>query len=425
MKRNIFVLGIDEFNLSQLNSIRNAANYRFEPLLSFDEVKAHGSYPFRQVLDQARETLHAFNGPIDAVIGYWDFPVTSIVPILCREFGLPGPSVEAVARCEHKYWSRVEQRRAIPQMVPTFEAVNPFDEDPFAKLNLDFPFWLKPIKGTDSLLGFKIANRRQFEQALKQVRDKIGPIAEAFNDFLSHADLPDEIRSIDGHHCIAEKFVNGSQCTVSGYAYGGEIRSYGIVDSVNYPNRSSFFRYQYPSRLNQPVKQRMVDASRKVMSAVEYDQAAFNIEYFYDRGDDSLALLEINARISQSHGHLYEQVDGYPNHQIMVELALGQEPCFPHGEGPYGCAAEFHMRKFEDAVVRKAPTDEEIHAVESDIPGSIIDVQVEQGTRLSEMIEQDSYSYDIAHVFMGAANQKELLQKYDRVVKALPFEFAK
>lgn len=424
MSRNVFVLGIDDFNLDQLKSIRNASEYNFESLLTFDEVKEHGTYPFRKVLDQARQRLRDYGDEIHALVGYWDFPVTSVVPILCREFDLPGPSVEAVARCEHKYWSRVEQRKAVPDLIPAFEAVNPFDEQAADKLGLEFPFWLKPVKGTDSLLGFKIESREDFEQALQQVREHIGPIAGAFNDFLSHAELPEEIRGVDGHHCIAEHFVKGEQCTVSGYAHNGKVYTYGVVDSINYPDSSSFFRYEYPSTLDESVQRRLRDASVKVMTAIGYDNAAFNIEFFYDREQDRISILEINPRISQSHGHLYEQVDGSPNHQIMVELALGRAPDFPHGEGPYGCAAEFHMRRFEDAVVRKAPEPREVRAVEREVPGTIIDVQVKQGMRLSEMIEQDSYSYDVAHIYMAARDQRELLGKYDQVVEKLPFEFS-
>lgn len=424
MSRNVFVLGIDDFNLAQLKSIRGASNYHFEPLLSFEEVKAEGTYPFQRVLDKARQHLKNYEGRIDAIIGYWDFPVTSVVPILCREFGLPGPSVDAVARCEHKYWSRVEQRKAVPELVPNFEAINPFDDDAIDKLELPFPFWLKPVKGTDSLLGFKIESRDDLAQALAKTREKIGSIATAFNDFLSHAQAPEDLAHVDGHYCIAEQFVAGHQCTVSGYAYGGEVYTYGVVDSINYPDSSSFFRYEYPSRLDDSVQCRLREASEMLMGAIGYDNAAFNIEYFYDRERERISILEINPRISQSHGHLYEQVDGSPNHQIMVELALGQRPTFPSGKGPFGCAAEFHLRRFEDGVVRKAPDSEEVHAVEREIPGAIIDVQVRQGIRLSDMLEQDSYSYDVAHIFMGAKDQQELLNKYDRVVRALPFEFS-
>ncbi len=37
-------------------------------------------------------------------------------------------------------------------------------------------------------------------------------------------------------------------------------------------------------------------------------------------------------------------------------------------------------------------------------------------------MEQDSYSYDIAHIFTAAHDQHELLQKYDQIVNALPLQ---
>ena len=158
MERNLFVLGIDDFNLRQLRAIRNADNYRFHPLMTFDEVKAHGTFPFQSV-----------------------------------------------------------------------------------------------------------------------------------------------------------------------YVYRGKAQVYGVVDSINYPNGMSFQRYQYPSQLPSAVKTRLREASVTVMEGIGYDQAAFNIEYFYDEDTDSLSLLEINPRISQSPGYLYEQVDGRPNHQIGVEFTAARD----------------------------------------------------------------------------------------------------
>lgn len=424
MVKNVFVLGIDDFNLEQLQAIRNADRYRFQALLSFDEVKGGGHYPFDELLGGAQERLDRFDGPIDAIVGYWDFPVTSAVPILCRRYGTPGASVESVAKCEHKYWSRREQARAIPELTPGYSVVNPFADDPLAGVGLDFPFWLKPVKGTDSLLGFKIRHERDFRDAIDIIRENIGHISGPFNRFLSHVQLPEEIAHVDGSYCIAEELMPGRQCTVSGYVHRGEVTVYGVVDSINYPKSSSFFRYQYPSHLPKRVKDRLAAGSKRVMEHIGYDQAAFNIEYFYDERHDRISLLEINPRISQSHGHLYQQVDGSPNHQIMVELALGRHPEFPYREGGYGVAAEFHLRRFEDAVVARIPTQEEVRKIEQDIPGTIIDIKVDRCTHLSEMIEQDSYSFDIAHIFMGARDPHQLLENYRRCVESLRFEFA-
>jgi hypothetical protein len=43
--------------------------------------------------------------------------------------------------------------------------------------------------------------------------------------------------------------------------------------------------------------------------------------------------------------------------------------------------------------------------------------------RLSELPEQDSYSYAVACIWMGANKQSSLLWNYERVLKGLEFEF--
>ena len=65
-----------------------------------------------------------------------------------------------------------------------------------------------------------------------------------------------------------------------------------------------------------------------------------------------------------------------------------------------------------------------MRAVEAKFPGTIVAPQVKEGMRLSELPEQDSYSYALAYIYMGAKNQSSLLRNYERVVKSLPFRFA-
>ncbi len=44
---------------------------------------------------------------------------------------------------------------------------------------------------------------------------------------------------------------------------------------------------------------------------------------------------------------------------------------------------------------------------------------------LSDLSEQDSYSYALAYVYMGAPDEETLLSNYERVLERLPFEFEK
>jgi len=425
-KKNVFVVGLDEFNRRKLEAIAAGDGYRFHPLLDLEEVTARRGYPLEAELDKAAGIIEATPGGADAIIGFWDFPVSLMVPVLAARFGLTAPRLEAVLQCEHKYWSRRVQQRAAPAEVPAFEAVDPFDDASVAGIGLPYPFWLKPIKSFASHLGFRIRNRADLARAIPAIRAGIPELGELFNEFLARVEVPGEVGKVDGLHCIAESIVAGRQCTLEGFVHRGKVEIYGVVDSIRHANRSSFARYQYPSRLPAPVRAGMAAITERVIDEIGLDDTPFNIEFFWQESEDKLWLLEINPRISQSHGDLFEKVDGTPHHRVLVELALGRRPHWTQGRGSFRCAGKFFLRRFSDAVVTRAPSEAEIAAVAEAIPGTLVEVQAAEGMRLSELApqDQDSYSYICALIFIGADSQRQLLARYRRCVDMLPFEFA-
>ena len=76
----------------------------------------------------------------------------------------------------------------------------------------------------------------------------------------------------------------------------------------------------------------MKDLTERVMTHIGYDNAAFNIEYFWDEVQNRVWLLEINTRISQSHCDLFEKVDGISNQQVSRPGA-GPAPGMPYRQG--------------------------------------------------------------------------------------------
>ncbi|WP_022728912.1 ATP-grasp domain-containing protein [Fodinicurvata sediminis] len=427
MKKNIFVIGLNAFNLDKLKRLRGAENYEFHGLIDPAKVYDTEIFDIPGMLAEAEEKLRAFDGSIDAIVGYMDFPVSTMLPILCGKFGVRTTSLESLLKCEHKFWSRVVQREVIPDHIPGFTAFDPFDDEALSRIGeagLSFPFFVKPIKSSGSRLGFRIDNPEDFDHAIERLRADIGTIQEPFNFVLDQAEIPEEIRKVDGGFCMAEQVIGGRQCTVEGYVYNGEVVPYGVVDSIRYPQVLSFFYYMYPSRLPPNVQDKMGELTKKVMSHVGYDNSAFNIEFFWDEVQDRIWLLEINTRISQSHCDLFEKVDGISNQQVTVDLGLGQRPDMPSREGDYKVGAEFFYRVFfADATVTRAPTPEEIEAAAAKVPGTFIRPQAHEGMRLSELPEQDSYSYAIACIWMGASKQSTLLWGYERVLKYFNFEF--
>ncbi len=425
-RKNIFVFGLTDFNLQMLKRIHGAEQLEFHKLLDRSELVERMHYPVEEILEHARERLRGFDGSVDGMIHYIDFPVSTMVPILAREFGLPSAPLEAVLRCEHKYWSRLEQARSVPEYIPPFAAFDPFDDHALERLEREvgYPFWIKPVKSFSSYLGFRVNSAKDFRQGIQRIRAEISRFAEPFDYLLDQVELPKEIRGIGGGYCIAEGIIGGRQCTLEGYGYNGEIHIYGDVDSIRHANESSFGRYQYPSALPREVLDEMGEVARRYMKHVGYDNAPFNIEFFWDAQREKIWLLEVNTRISESHCDLFEKVDGYSSHEVAVDLALGREPSFRHGEGEYPMAGKFFVRTYTNARVQRVPSEIEVRALEERVPGATIQILAQEGGELADMMDQDSYTFCLALVFIGGKDQEELLEKYRQVSEGLDFRLA-
>jgi hypothetical protein len=419
-RRNIFVIGLDEANLRTLERVPGADGFRYHGLLTIEEIQ-HGEIPIKDLLREAQEKLDDFEEGIDAIVGYWDFPVTALVPLLCKRYGLPSADLEAVVKCEHKYWSRLEQRKVVEDL-PEFGLVDLTGSSRLPE-GMDYPVWLKPVKSFSSELAFHVGDDAELAAAAAEIRNGVGRVGRPFQFVLDQIELPAEIAEVGGQACLAEEALSGVQAATEGYVSGGKVVVNGALDSINYPGTPCFLRHQYPSQLAAGIVERMKTASERVITQMGLDNSTFSIEFFCDPESGRVSVLEINARHSQSHAEMFEYVDGVPNHHCMVQLGLGGEPGLPRGQGRYGIAAKWYYRRFDDAVVTRVPTAGEIEDLQRDIPGVTIDIIPGEGQRLSELPAQDSYSYELADLFIGAADEKELKEKYDRCVGALRFGF--
>lgn len=419
---NIFVMGLDPFNLRLLQNVRHAERYAFHGLLSLEEITTAPRFDAEALLDKARRSLSNFHGRIDAIVGYWDFPSIVMLPILRREFGLRGPSLESTLRCQHKIWSRIEQARAMPDQVPRFAAIDPFAAN-LAEPPLAYPFWLKPVTSHSSILGFRVTNEADYRHALDRIRAEVHRFAEPLSVLMRYADLPPEIADVGSAACIAEEIIStGLQCTLEGYVFEGETEVYGVVDSIRGPNRSSFERYEYPSALPDPVKARMRDTAAKVLAQIELDDTPFNMEFFYDPDEDELSILEINARLSKSHSPIFDKVEGVPHKEVMIDVALGRKPDYPARRGAFRYAAKFMPRLYgcsEDELVIHAPSEAECRALEARYPGTEIQLHVRSGMRLGDLHHADSYSHELGAIFMGADSREALHANFERLFKEM------
>jgi biotin carboxylase len=423
-RRNIFVLCLDDFHFEDLKRIPDRRRFDFHGLLEPDDPPKDGHYDIDAAIERAESILRDFDGPIDAIIGYWDFPVTAMVPILCAKFGLPAPSLEAVLKCAHKYWARVEQRRHIPEHTPDFCAVDPFAERPFDGVTLDFPFWLKPVCGHSSILGFRIDDRRAFDQAIEIARAKIRRFGEPFNAVLEKIDASDA-NGVDGNHMIAEAMIRGIELAPEGRVQHGTMHVHGVVDMVRAPNHKSFHAYRYPSIQPRRIQDRSIHATERLLRGIGYDNGCFNAEYFWNRRTDTLSIVEVNARVSQSHSNMMAKVDGMSNYEVAVHVGLGDAPHYAHGHGTHRIAAKFlhHRYSADDAWCVRAPSAQDLQRLRARQPDTVVHIDVREGMKLSAVADQDSYSWLLAELIIGGRDVHDLNRRFDEAVHLLPFEF--
>lgn len=421
MGKNIFVAGLDDFNLEILKRIKDGASIEFHPLLHYSEIRGSDEYRVKELIEKCEKRLDRFNNTIDGVIGYFDFPSTDIVPIICKKYNLPSASIGSVMAIENKLWARKEQQKVIKEHIPEFVGFNPNDIHSPKQVNLVFPFWIKPIRSFKSYLAFKITDKKSFLQGMEVLKRDAGKITEPFQRLMEYAQIPEDFQPFLDCSCIAESLENGNQCTVEGYVSDNEVICYGIVDSISEQDRSSLIAYEYPSRLPDHVQEKMINLSRRIMTHIGYNNATFNIEYFYNPEDGRISLLEINPRCSQSHAPLFEKVDGIANLAVMVDLAMGKKPEFKKGGGPFKVAAKYMVRSYEDGIITRIPDREDVRKLKDRFPNTEIKLHVDAGTRLSGLYNQDSYTYELMDIYIGGNDCRDLTDKYEACLNMLGF----
>ncbi len=422
MPYNIFVLGLDELGTAELATLPDAQDYVFHGLLTIAELQS-GTIDLQAQLDEAQRRLDAFDGPIDGIVGYWDFPVSMLVPILSDRYGLPTKDLLATVKCEHKYWRRLEQQRFITEY-PEFDLVDFNDPETTLPEHMSYPVWAKPIKSFSSEGAYRVTSDEQLQAVLAKRRESPERVGPALETVLAMLDLPESIAQIPGGAYMVEEAATGKQCTIEGYTYDDTVHLTGIVDSLHYDNSSSFLRYKYPSVLPLEIQERIRSVSTTVIAGLGLTHSTFNIEYFWDESSGQLTLLEVNTRHSQSHAPLFRYVDGLTNHAQMIDLALGRKPRQPVDQGYFATASKWMYRRFSDGIVRRVPTAEEIAELEQRFPGTIIELEVTEEQQLSDSFSQDSYSYMLANIYTTGQTDEDAVDIYHACLEALKFEIA-
>lgn len=386
----------------------------FDDLLSSNN---NGNAQTLEILTLIEETIRRYeqsniNG-VTSGVGYPGMPVSSII---ADRFHLPGPRIDRVLMCEHKYYARVAQQALVPDATPGFQLIDPENMDGLAG-NLSFPLFLKPVKSCFSINADKIPGAESLQQRVGSCLLPEG-FLKPLNDLLrAYTDFP-----LNASYLLAESLLEGTQVSLEGYVFEGRAHILGIVDSVMYPGTISFQRFEYPSRLSDDVQQRMAQIAETFIGGIGYDNALFNIEFMYNAETDEVHIIEINPKIASQFTDLFEKVDGVSSYAPLLQIALGEEPQFPKRQGAFKVAASCVLRTFEDRRVLSAPSQAEVGVLLKRFPDARVEIAASNGKLLSDVM-QDGKSFRYGLINIGANSHEELDAKFELCKSLLDFQF--
>jgi biotin carboxylase len=353
---------------------------------------------------------------IDGVTSAVGYPGMSVASIVAQRLRLPGPSINCILLCEHKYYSRIAQRALVPSATPAFQLLDPKTtgqlNDPGA-----FPLFVKPVKANFSINANRVETLEELDETLRFCRLP-ERFVKPFNDLLAaYTDY-----EWDASNLLAESLLEGMQVSLEGYAYRGRVHVMGIVDALMYPGTISFERFVYPSRLGDDVQQRMAHIAETFIKGIGYDDALFNIEMMYDPARDRISIIEINPKIASQFTDLFEKVDGTSTYSPLLQIAAGEEPIFRRRQGDFPLAASCVLRTFEDKRAVSVPSRQQIETLARRFPDARLEVCASPGRLLSEAM-QDGKSYRYALLNIGAETEEDLTAKLDLCRSLLDFQF--
>jgi biotin carboxylase len=317
------------------NALSQVDGYRFH----FLDAKLNPRAPSPELdlldyTDRCREYVGTHH--IDAI--FYSRDVADLVAaVLCEEFGFPGPSVESVFLCIHKYYARQCEPSPI-----RCAAIDLWDEIP---TGISYPCYVKPPWLNLGILGFKLESPKDLHQALSIARRDYGAWSPLyypfFRRYIDAQKYPLATRDI----MLVEEFIDGPQVTVEGWVYQKQPYIWAITDTNTYPGTRVIDNFSLPSRHPAHIQTQLAEQAARAIRNVGLDNGFFNIEFWCH--EDAVTLTEINGRAATCFYKLYRHCLGRCIYEAGLALACGRNPQPPQ-KGTQKVGGQFNFITFAE-----------------------------------------------------------------------------
>ena len=260
-------------------------------------------------------------------------------------------AARAVLRAAHKYYSR--RRAARGRSRGGAEASRAARPARDARAPLAFPFFVKPVKGSFSVLARRDRGRRRSSApSSRRRRCASSRPATCRSSTGSRRRYPE----FERRRCcfMAEELLRGELVTVEGYVCAGAVELLGIVDATLHA-QASFARFDYPSRCRVRCRSAWLRSRAGWSRRWGSRRRSGTSRWSTTRPRDRVAIVEVNPRICGQFADLYQKVDGTNGYEIALALARASRRSSRTEAGATRPAASFPLRVFEPTRGRAAP----------------------------------------------------------------------
>ena len=284
-------------------------------------------------LDRCREVMK--REKVDAVVSTHDLG-DLIAAVLAEEFGLPGPSAEAVFLCLHKLYGRRAEVDPIRCRALLFDEPLP---------ELTYPAYLKAPWLKLGLLGFKVSSDEETRAAMEMARRELPAWSRQYYPVFERAVDLAKYPSATTDMMLVEEFVEGRQVTVEGWSLNGDIQIWAITETNTFAGTRVIDNFSTPSRVDRGTAEALRAKTIETIRAFGFDGGFFNIEFWLT--DDGVRLTEVNGRSAACFGGIYELALGADIFAAVADVATGRAPrALPNPSGRV--AGQFNVLTFED-----------------------------------------------------------------------------
>jgi hypothetical protein len=347
-----------------------------------------------------------------AVLSHHEQFGTLAAALVAEQLGLPGATPASILAAQHKLHARNVLQQVAPDANLRFTSLEAGDDLP-AHGGLDYPVFVKPVKGAFSVLARRIEEPGQLRAHTHFGWSERWLMRQLVDPFerVCRARLP-----LAGSACrmTVEEPVSPqtAQFNLDGWVQDGRVHALGVVDAVMYPGTQAFMRWEHPSRLAAAVQQRALEVARRFLGAIGYTHGFFNLEFFYGDHDDRLSVIECNPRLASQFSDLYERVHGVDAHAMALALALGADPqSLPRRPPTARAAASLVYRAFDASRdVPPAASAPQREALARGFPDALLFGFAKRGRSLArEFRWTGSHRYGILH--LGGRDREHLRQR--------------